>query len=115
MIRKAQDCKMRTADNRYGGQGEIVFTDLVTPEELAPHAKLCSVLSLAPGVSLGEHAHEDNFEVYYIMKGKGIVTEKEGETEVGPGDVIYTTHGASHAIRNEGEEVLEFLAVIVNN
>lgn len=115
MIRKAQDCTKTTAKNRYGGKGEIVFTQLATPEELSPHAKLCSVLTLAPGVSLGEHAHTDNFEVYYITKGKGIVSEKDGETEVGPGDVVYTTHGASHAIRNEGDEDLEFVAIIVNN
>lgn len=55
----------------------------------------------------------DETEYYWITSGEGIVTEADGEKKVTKGDMVITGGGASHAIRNEQEEDLKFLAVII--
>ena len=51
-------------------------------------------------------------EVYYILKGKGVMyIEKEKKT-VGPSDTIYIPPGSMQCIENTGKIDLEFLCIV---
>lgn len=112
MIRKYNDMPTTKKEKLRGGTGYASFRDLVE-EGSVKHCRLFSEIVLQKGCSIGEHDHVDETEYYWITEGEGIVTEAEGETRVTKGDMVITGGGASHAIRNEQDAPLKFLAVII--
>ena len=96
-----------------GGKGEITRELILEGEELKDQAKVFSKITVPVGASIGMHEHREDFEVYYILSGKGEVLDGEEIVEVGQGDVIYTID-AKHYIENIGDEELVFLAVVIN-
>ena len=50
---------------------------------------------------------------WLLREDKVVVTEKDGEKVALPGDVVITGDGESHAIRNDEDEDLVFVAVII--
>ncbi len=76
-----------------------------------------ALLSLAlfryePGQTCPVHIHEQ-VEVYYIMKGLGMVTVSGEDTEATKDTVVYIPAGSRHRITNIGDEILEFLGIFV--
>ncbi len=96
-----------------GGKGDITRHLIIEGDELKNKAKVFSKIIVPVGGSIGTHEHIDDFEVYYILKGKGKVLDGEEIVEVGEGDVVYTAD-AKHYIENIGQEELVFLAVVIN-
>ena len=82
-----------------GGKGEISRELLIEGDELQNKAKVFAKLTVPVGASVGLHEHTDDYEVYYILSGKG--------------KVVYAID-TEHYIENSGDEDLVFLAVIVN-
>ncbi|MBI9101308.1 MAG: cupin domain-containing protein [Spirochaetales bacterium] len=112
MIRKNSERVVETKENLMGGEGEIYLKPYFSADEMKAKCRLCSNVVIPPGSALGLHPHNEEEEIYLIIKGKGIVVDDDVETEVGPGDAIITGNGSSHSIRNESSEDLEFVAVI---
>jgi quercetin dioxygenase-like cupin family protein len=112
MIRKAHQMTVTRKEHMRGGDGVTDILNIVEPEELN-HARLFSRITIPSGAGIGEHAHDEETEYYYILEGTGIVTEADGEKTVTAGDVVVTGGGATHAIRNDAAEPLVFLAVII--
>lgn len=112
MIIRSEEMKRTVRPNMRGGDGEVVVTNLMDAQEMA-HTRLFSTLTLERGCSIGEHDHVNETEYYWILAGEGIVTEKDGDHRVRVGDLVVTGGGASHAIRNESEETLILLALII--
>ena len=104
MIIRNNDLPREDIEGYAGGQGVLEFTTLV-PTEL--------LIRFQPGAGLGEHAHVDNFEVYYILGGHGIAVDDGKEVAVTTGDVVYTADGASHSIRDAGDGDLVMLACVI--
>ena len=96
-----------------GGKGEIDRELLIEGEELQNKAKVFAKLTVPVGASVGLHEHTEDYEVYYILSGKGKVLDGDEIVEVNPGDVVYAIN-TKHYIENSGDEDLVFLAVIVN-
>jgi mannose-6-phosphate isomerase-like protein (cupin superfamily) len=63
------------------------------------------------GKSLPHKFHEAS-EVYYILKGKGLMHIDNDTTEVSLGDTIYIPPQAIQWIENTGSEDLEFLCIV---
>ena len=113
MIIRANEQECVNQENYAGGNGIVEFRTLVPDTLLKKEAKLFKLLSFQPGAGLGEHAHVDNYEIYYILKGHGIVIDNGEAVEVTAGDIVYTADGASHSIRDAGEGELVMLACII--
>lgn len=112
MIKKANEMKHTTKEHMRGGTGQV-FLRALADEGTVQHCRLFSEVVIEKGCSIGEHDHVNETEYYWITGGKGIVTEADGEKIVEKGDLVITGGGASHAIRNEEEEPLTFLALII--
>ncbi len=112
MIVRNEEMKRTVRSNMRGGEGEVVVTNLMDAQQMA-HTRLFSTLTLETGCSIGEHDHVNETEYYWILSGEGIVTEEDGDHVVRVGDLVVTGGGASHAIRNEQEETLTLLALII--
>ena len=68
--------------------------------------------TLEPNVSSLPHRFFIASEVYYILKGTGLMHIDDEVTEVGPGDTIYIPPQAIQYIENTGEGNLEFLCIV---
>jgi mannose-6-phosphate isomerase-like protein (cupin superfamily) len=65
--------------------------------------------TVPPGVRTQRHHHPKTEEIYYILRGTGIM-EIEGQLrQVVPGDAIAIGPGKSHRIENSGTVDLVFL------
>ncbi len=113
MIKKASDMKLNLIEHMRGGEGTAERLDILSSEDMAKHSRLFSVFTLKEGCSIGEHEHKAETEYYFILSGRGLVREKDGEKEVLPGDVVITGDGESHSIMNAGAEDLVFAAIII--
>ncbi len=51
-------------------------------------------------------------EVYYILKGRGLMHIDGDSSEVGPGQAVYIPPHAVQCITNTGESDLEFLCIV---
>lgn len=51
-------------------------------------------------------------EVYYILKGKGVMYIDKERCQVGAGDTIYIPPRAKQYIKNTGRRALEFLCIV---
>jgi mannose-6-phosphate isomerase-like protein (cupin superfamily) len=113
MLRKAEEMVGEVKHQLRGGKGSVEMKALFTPEEFKAKVRIFSILTLEPGSSIGVHAHVEEEEVYYILKGEGWVVENSGGYTVKPGDAVLTGNGGSHSIENKGTEPLELLAAVL--
>jgi len=67
---------------------------------------------LRPGEKSLQHKFHTASEVYYILRGNGIMHINEETAEVFPGDTVHIPPQAVQWIENHGEENLEFLCIV---
>ena len=110
MITKKSEHTKDLRENMRGGDGVVQLTAL--SNELPPNVRLFSEIRLVPGASIGEHVHENETELFYFIQGSGTVTDDDKVLEVQAGDVMSTTNGHCHSVKNTGIEDLVMVAVI---
>jgi mannose-6-phosphate isomerase-like protein (cupin superfamily) len=64
---------------------------------------------LPPGAATTPHYHPQTEEIYYILRGQGLMQIDAQRRQVGPGDAIGIPPGSKHQITNTGDETLLFL------
>ena len=97
-----------------GGNGETEMHKILNGvEELYGKGRMFNHMILAPGRSIGEHRHEGDNEIFYFLKGSGVYTDNGSPVRVRPGDTAVCSDGESHALVNDGDEPLEFIALIL--
>ena len=113
MIRKAADCKKMYNEKMRGGNGTVEITSFATPEELNDKGRLFANITLKPGCGIGFHMHENESELFYVMKGEVLYNDNGTEVVCSAGDVMVCPAGTGHAIACNTEETAEVCAVIV--
>jgi len=113
MIRKAAEMSSEVRENMRGGPGAVTVRHIFKPDEIHAKNRLCARLIIPPGAGIGLHRHDQEDELYVVIGGTGLLDEDGQTTRVAAGDAVLTGRGASHAIRNDGCEPLEILAVIM--
>ncbi|MDR1570589.1 MAG: cupin domain-containing protein [Oscillospiraceae bacterium] len=112
MVYTQQDIRSESRENMRGGNGKVTLDHLL-PESPA-NVRLFSRITLAPGCSIGKHTHEGETEIFAFESGTGTVLDDDLPIRVKPGFIMTTTSGHAHAVENDGEDNLVFLAVIVS-
>ncbi len=113
MIKRKAACKTEVREAMRGGPGKVEITHFWTPgEELKANYRLFAKLTMAPGSGIGFHRHDQEEEVFVVLRGKAEADDNGTKVILEPGDTIHTGGGAGHAITSVGEEPLELLAVI---
>jgi uncharacterized cupin superfamily protein len=57
------------------------------------------------------HAHSAQWELYLVISGKGIVRDKDGSTDVVPGDAFIFGPNEPHQLMNSGDE--DFICYVI--
>ncbi|MDO8686300.1 MAG: cupin domain-containing protein [Clostridiales bacterium] len=112
MIRRSNEMTVDVKEKMRGGEGTVNIKHIFLKDEMRGKVRLTGHIVLEPGSSIGLHEHVDEEELYYIIRGKGTVTDNGVTTEVAVGDAVLTGGGASHTIINNSTEPLEFIAII---
>lgn len=114
MIIHANDQPRETHENYSGGKGRITFTTLLPDDALfKDEARFFKVMAFAPGASIGEHPHSGNIALYIVLAGHGIALDDGIAKDIAAGDVLYTTDGGTHGIRDAGNGDLIVLACVL--
>lgn len=69
-------------------------------------------ITLPVGASIGQHVHEDSYEVIYVLSGCGTCYDGEQVYPLSAGMVQYCPQHEGHSIVNTGTEELHLLGVI---
>ena len=108
LIRRLHDRTLITAlDNT---QVREILNPEHDKEQLFLNYSLAHAL-LKPGEQSLPHKFHTASEVYYILKGRGIIHINE-KAEVSPSDTVHIPSQAVQWIENHGEEDLEFLCIV---
>jgi len=60
------------------------------------------------------HSHSAESELYLVVSGRGSIRDKDGMTEVGPGDAFFFGPGEAHQLSNAGEEDFVYYVIADN-
>ena len=112
MIVQRKEMKTEVMEKMRDGEGSAKLTYLVDASR-EKHTRLLAEVTLESGCSIGYHPHNDETEYYFILSGIGTVNDDGKEVTVKAGDSVITGNGASHSIKNSGNEPLVFHAVII--
>lgn len=113
MIRKEENFRLQERPNIRGGEGTIHCYHMVEAEESYGKCTLCSLMVIEPGCSIGDHPHDPDAEIYYMLEG-----ELQGEDNGVPcvlrqGDVMYTGNRETHNVRNATDKPVRMLAIVL--
>ncbi|MDP2892534.1 MAG: cupin domain-containing protein [Bacillota bacterium] len=112
MIIKQSSMAGEVREKMRGGEGAVKLS-LLPKEALPARCRLAGRIVLEKGCSIGEHKHEGETELFYCISGEGIVDDSGTVKPFCAGDATMTGGGAYHSIRNEKDEPLVFMAVII--
>ena len=113
MFIQAKNQKTTVRERMRDGSGKVSIRHVVDKENLPENSRLCAVMTLEEGCSIGPHDHTNETEIYYCLEGEGVLDDNGETRPFLPGDVNICGGGSYHAVKNAGEKPLRVLAVII--
>ncbi|WP_026486607.1 cupin domain-containing protein [Caldanaerobius polysaccharolyticus] len=113
MIKRAQDMEIELREKMRGGNGTVKILHIFDKGELPSKSRLLAHMTLEKGCSIGFHEHVNETEIFYFLRGQGVVNDNGQSHKVSAGDALKTGNGTGHSVENTGNEPLEFIAVII--
>lgn len=113
MVRTKDGLKIEKKCIRNGNGETELHHILQGVDEMYGKGRMFAHMYLDPGKSIGEHCHEGDNEIFYFLSGTGIYNDNGNLIEVHPGDTAICNLGEKHALENNSDEVLEFIALIL--
>ena len=112
MYKKMEQLKTATKLNSEGKE-KMFKTNLADFDLWDPKVRLFSLVQVKPGEEVEYHMHVGESETFFILSGQGIYNDNGTKVDVTPGMVTFTPSGQGHSIKNTGDEILNFIALIV--
>ncbi|MFZ5974052.1 MAG: cupin domain-containing protein [Bacillota bacterium] len=110
-----EDMTTYTRERIRDGNGTIKLLRMFPEEEQPAKCRLYSILTLEKGCSIGWHTHDDETEIYYILRGEAVTDDNGTIRTLRPGDVTVTGKGAGHWIENRCDEPMEMFVVVIKD
>lgn len=112
MFTKKNNLVITTEANK-AGDIKLLLSDLANFNTRNEKLRMFSLAKLKPGEEVDFHVHEGECEYYYIISGDAVYDDNGVVMPLEPGDVSYTPSGTGHGIKNAGNTMLEFIALII--
>lgn len=113
MVIRNEEMKNEVRESLRGGPGSVALHHIVPKEALPAKSRLYAINTLQKGDGIGAHPHTNETEIYFVLQGEGVLMD-DGERKIlRKGDCNVCGGGATHAIVNEKDEPLVFIAVII--
>ena len=114
MVKFKEQLKINV-ENNQNGDIKLYLSNLADFNIKNSKLRTFALAQLKVGEEVELHKHEGECEYYYIISGTGVYDDNGTLMEVFPGAVTYTPSGESHGIKNTGEGMLEFIALIIKD
>ncbi|MFO7799481.1 cupin domain-containing protein [Rhodohalobacter sp.] len=109
-------------DNMYGGSGTVYLLQMFSKGELVNNRIGAYMILPEKGDSVGLHTHgtRKEQELYVVVHGEGIYSEKDSEAgkvrnyDIKKGSVTTVRGEAYHAVKNSGNEPLVIFVITTN-
>jgi len=86
---------------------------LMNPEDSESGRIQVGITIVYPGCSTKGHGHSDREEVYYFLRGRGVMGADGEEWDVQAGDTFYVKPGPFHTTKNPYDMPLEFFWITI--
>jgi len=113
MLRRKDEQKVVVNENMRGGNGKIAMRHFLSEKEVYGAGRIFAVSDIPPGASIGYHAHENEFEFYYVLSGEVTIRDDEETYVMTAGDMMQCKNGHSHSIENRSAEHAEVLMTVL--
>jgi len=97
----------------HGGAGVLLWKRLSTGSHLYGDWDGFEWVALEPGARAGRHVHSHTEEIWYFLKGTGVIELDGVRHEVAPGSLVLTPLNSEHAAWNTGSERLDYIVIEV--
>jgi mannose-6-phosphate isomerase-like protein (cupin superfamily) len=115
LLKRRSQMPHEPLEHCHGGKGALDWTEVLGPDDLKGRkVQFIHDDILAPGVSVGLHAHTDDEEYYYILSGSGIMMLNDERIDVAAGDITAVFPGGKHSLENTGTEDMRILVISVS-
>ena len=112
MYKMMEQLKTQTKLNNEGKE-KMTKTNLADFDAWDKKVRLFSLIQVKPGEEVEYHMHVGESETFFILSGQGIYNDNGNKVDVVPGMVTFTPSGEGHSIKNTGDEMLVFIALII--
>ena len=112
MIKYREEQSVKSEQNDKGID-KMYLNSLKDFDGFSSKVRMFSSVNLLPGEEVGYHIHTGEAESYYIISGTGEYSDNGTIVPARPGMVTFTPSGEGHGIKNTGDEILNFIALIV--
>ena len=114
MIKRSAEMTDNVKVNMRGGDGQVSIREILLKGEYKGNARLGGTITREPGCSIGAHIHENEEEIFYIIKGTATYDDN-GETVIlNEGDSCLCLGGQKHSIANRMTDgTVQLFAVIL--
>lgn len=111
MIIQMGEQAVQSVKELRGGKGTLSRKDVFTEEQMLGKALWFITLTIPPGASIGQHPHDEDAEIYYILSGSLRVTDDGITKDLSAGDAVFTSEGKIHGVENISDDQAVLLAV----
>lgn len=112
MYKLLEQLKTQTKLNNEGKE-KMLKTSLADFPGWNPKVRLYSLIQVKPGQEVEYHMHVGESETFFFLSGKGVYNDNGKQVDIVPGMVTFTPSCEGHAVKNTGDEVLTFIALIL--
>ncbi|MCR4925434.1 MAG: cupin domain-containing protein [Clostridiales bacterium] len=113
MIKRKSEMVDEVRENMKGGQGSAIVTEVMKKGEYKGNARLVATITLNQNCSIGEHLHEGEEEIFYILEGEAEYNDNGNIVTLKQGDSCICVGGQKHSVANKNKEILKLFAVIL--
>ncbi|MCW8349313.1 MULTISPECIES: cupin domain-containing protein [Vibrio] len=111
MIRNFYTCDKEVDKNSHGGDGSIDIYRAFRRKDFDGAWDFAIRVVMPAGSSMGEHRHEDDEEMYIILKGEGTMIIEGEEHKISSGDMIVNKRFGTHGLVNTSDQEIELLII----
>lgn len=114
MIKRHENMTESIKVKMRGGDGQVVIREVLDKGEYTGAARLVATITLEPGCSIGEHIHENEEEIFYIIEGTATYDDNGELKTLKKGDSCVCLGSQKHSLANRTkDETLVVFAVIL--
>ncbi|MDR1519270.1 MAG: cupin domain-containing protein [Planctomycetota bacterium] len=113
MITKAKEHRRSQHEKLREGKGKLEMIHFLEEAGSFGSGRMFARAVIPPGSSIGEHPHNGEFELYYMLDGTAQVTDNGVPGVLETGDVMICKDGDRHSIENKSDKDIEILFLIL--